>query len=105
MTILIKSSLEAGNTFKGGYVMTFKERDILNEYFTTYINDMLTQLGLAGIQQRELKSIIYYSDYPKSYNPTTSVFITLDDDRQLGLKVNRGKLITNGWFNPNELLE
>lgn len=103
--ILIKSSLEAGNTFKGGYVMTFKERDMLNEYFTNCINDMLTQLGLTGIQQRELKSITYYSDYPKSYNPTTRVSIALDNGKRLFLDVNRGKVSTNGWYNPNELLE
>ena len=49
--------------------MTTKKNDILNEYFTKFVNELLKQVGLDEIKPNELKDIKNATAYPINKSP------------------------------------
>ena len=78
--------------------MTTKKKDILNEYFTTFVNELLKQIGLDEIKPNELRNITLYSKYQGTNRPETQVFITIRNwEDTINLEFKKGKLLTDGW--------
>lgn len=78
--------------------MTTKKKDILNEYFTTFVNELLKQIGLDEIKPNELRNITLYSKYQGTNRPETHVFITIRNwEATINLEFKKGKLLTDGW--------
>ena len=75
-----------------------KKKDILNEYFTTFVNELLKQIGLDEIKPNELSNISLYSKYQGTNRPETQVYISISKyEAVLLLEFKKGKLLTNGW--------
>lgn len=78
--------------------MTTKKNDILNEYFTKFVNELLKQVGLDEIKPNELRTLNLYSKYQGTNRPETQVYITIGKyEAILDLEYKKGKLLSDGW--------
>lgn len=78
--------------------MATKKNDILNEYFTTFVNELLKQIGLNEIKPNELRTLNLYSKYQGTNRPETQVYITIGKyEALIDIEFKKGKLLTDGW--------